>query len=184
MTGFEPCVGTIRVPLRGEFNVKLGIQFALLFRHGTHCQCRLLTPTQLAAPPSIDSEALKLNRRHTRRLRLFEPALVKMATIRSFVMLDPRNMARNPVMFLVEGGWILTTLVLIESVASGARSGLILSRGAGVPALDHGALRQFRGGARRGPGQGAGRACGRHVRTRWHFDWIAPARRSRFRRRS
>ena len=27
-----------------------------------------------------------------------------MATIRSFLMLDPRNMARNPVMFLVEVG--------------------------------------------------------------------------------
>ena len=90
----------------------------------------LLTPAQLPAPPLIDSEALKLKRRHTRRLGLFEPALVKMATIRSFVMLDPRNMARNPVMFLVEGGWILTTLVTIESVISGSGPGLILYQGA------------------------------------------------------
>ncbi len=90
----------------------------------------LLTPTQLPAPPPIDSQALKLNRRHTRRLRLFEPALVKMATIRSFVMLDPRNMARNPVMFLVEAGWILTTLVTIESIVSGAGTGLILYQAA------------------------------------------------------
>ncbi len=90
----------------------------------------LLTPTQLPAPPAIDSQALKLNRRHTRRLRLFEPALVKMATIRSFVMLNPRNMARNPVMFLVEAGWILTTLVTIESTVSGAGAGAILYQGA------------------------------------------------------
>ncbi len=90
----------------------------------------LLTPTQLPAVPVSDSQAMKLNRRHTRRLRLFEPALVKMATIRSFVMLDPRNMARNPVMFLVEAGWVLTTLVTIESVASGAGAGLIVYQGA------------------------------------------------------
>ena len=44
-----------------------------------------------------------------------------MATCRSFVMLDPRNMARNPVMFLVEVGWVLTTLVTIESIVDRAR---------------------------------------------------------------
>ena len=71
----------------------------------------------VAGPSPTDVQALKLQRRQTRRLKLFEPALVKMATIRSFVMLDPRNMARNPVMFLVEAGWVLTTLVTIESIA-------------------------------------------------------------------
>ncbi len=76
------------------------------------------------------SQALKLQRRQTRRLNLFEPALVKMATGRSFVMLDPRNMARNPVMFLVEAGWILTTLVTIESIATGAATGLIIYQAA------------------------------------------------------
>jgi K+-transporting ATPase ATPase B chain len=69
---------------------------------------------------------MKLQRRQTRRLRLFEPALVRMATLRSFSMLDPRNMARNPVMFLVEVGWVLTTIISIGSIAAGASAGLIV----------------------------------------------------------
>ena len=56
----------------------------------------LLTPTQLPDRPRSTSQALKLQRRQTRRLKLFEPALVKMATSRSFLMLDPRNMAQKP----------------------------------------------------------------------------------------
>src|SRR3984885_4696754 len=90
----------------------------------------LLTPTQLQVPPAIDSQALKMNRRNTRRLRLFEPALVKMAVVRSFGMLDPRNMAKNPVMFLVEVGWVLTTMVTVESIATGAGAGLVMYQAA------------------------------------------------------
>jgi potassium-transporting ATPase ATP-binding subunit len=89
----------------------------------------LLTPTELQAPPQRDSQALKLNRRHTRRLGLFEPALVKMAAIQSVVMLDPRKMARNPVMFLVEAGWVLTTMVTVESMLTGAAAGLVVYQG-------------------------------------------------------
>jgi len=90
----------------------------------------LLTPTQLPDRPQSDVQALKLQRRHTRQLKLFEPALVRMATLRSFLMLDPRNMARNPVMFLVEVGWILTTLITIQSIATGAAAGLIIYQAA------------------------------------------------------
>ncbi len=90
----------------------------------------LLTPTQLPDQASADPRAMKLNRRHTRRLKLFEPALVRMATVQSFVLLDPRNMARNPVMFLVEIGWVLTTLVTIQSIATGAATGVIVYQAA------------------------------------------------------
>ncbi len=90
----------------------------------------LLTPTQPQAPAAIDSQVLKMNRRNTRRLRLFEPALVKMAAVRSFGMLDPRNMAKNPVMFLVEVGWVLTTMVTVESIATGAGAGLVIYQAA------------------------------------------------------
>jgi K+-transporting ATPase ATPase B chain len=86
----------------------------------------LLTTPQAPELKPTDAQAMKLQRRQTRRLRLFEPALVRMATIRSFAMLDPRNMARNPVMFLVEVGWVLTTIVAIGSVASGASIALIV----------------------------------------------------------
>jgi potassium-transporting ATPase ATP-binding subunit len=90
----------------------------------------LLAPEELLDPPQIDSQVLKLQRRQTRRLRLFEPALVKMATIQSFLMLDPRNMARNPVMFLVEAGWILTTMVTVQSIVAGASLALVVYQAA------------------------------------------------------
>ncbi len=90
----------------------------------------LLTEPQTADRSQFDSRTMKLNRRHTRRLKLFEPALVRMATLRSFLMLDPRNMARNPVMFLVEVGWILTSLITIESIATGAGAGTVVYQAA------------------------------------------------------
>ncbi len=90
----------------------------------------LATPTRPPERTPTDAQALKLGRRHTRRLKLFEPALVRMAIVRSIVMLNPRNMARNPVMFLVEVGWVLTTLVVIESIATGADVGRIVYQAA------------------------------------------------------
>ena len=44
--------------------------------------------------------------------------------------LNPRTLARNPVMFLVEVGWILTTLITIESIVIGAPSGSIIYQAA------------------------------------------------------
>ncbi len=117
----------------------------------------LATPTQVPERTPSDAKALKLQRRQTRRLKLFEPALVRMATIRSFAMLDPRNMARNPVMFLVEVGAVLTTIICIGSIAAGAALGLIVYQvSLGDPAVAHRALRQLRRGPGRGARQGAG----------------------------
>jgi potassium-transporting ATPase ATP-binding subunit len=79
---------------------------------------------------SVDLQARKINRRNTRKLRLFEPSLVKMAVRRSFIMLNPVVMMRNPVMFLVEAGWILTTIVTIQSIAQGLGHGLIIYQAA------------------------------------------------------
>src|ERR1700677_3929457 len=86
----------------------------------------LAPPALVPERTSSDAQAMKLQRRQTRRLKLFEPALVRMASIRSFVMLDPRNMARNPLMFLVEVGWVLTTIIAIDSIVRGAGIGLIV----------------------------------------------------------
>ncbi len=77
-----------------------------------------------------DAQALKLQRRQARRLRLFEPELVRMATWQSFLMLDPRMMARNPVMFLVEVGTVLTALVTVQSIVTAAATGLIVYQAA------------------------------------------------------
>ncbi len=65
-------------------------------------------------------------RRGKRQLRLFEPALVRMAIVQSFWMLDPRQMARNPVMFLVEVGTVLTAIVTVQSIVGQAALGLIV----------------------------------------------------------
>ena len=77
-----------------------------------------------------EAQGYKLQRRQTRKLKLFEPALVKMAVQRSFVMLNPATMARNPVMFLVEVGWILTSIVVVESIVNRASTGLIVYQAA------------------------------------------------------
>ncbi len=54
----------------------------------------------------------------------------RMATRRSFVMLDPAIMARNPVMFLVEVGSVLTSIVAVQSIVNHAATGLIVYQAA------------------------------------------------------
>jgi len=83
-------------------------------------------PADTLGRTAPDAQALKLHRRHARTLRLFDPAMVRMAAVRSFVMLDPRNMMRNPVMFLVEVGTVLTAVVTVQSIVNGAATGLIV----------------------------------------------------------
>ena len=53
---------------------------------------------------------------------LFEPALVRRAAAESFRKLDPRHMVRNPVMFVVEVGSVVTTALLARDLATGAPS--------------------------------------------------------------
>ncbi len=49
-----------------------------------------------------------------KQLALFDPAIVRQAAIDSFKKLDPRLVAKNPVMFVVEVGSVLTTLLWIR----------------------------------------------------------------------
>jgi potassium-transporting ATPase ATP-binding subunit len=88
--------------------------------------------TEIGLPKRAPSDAqtYKLQRRQARHLKLFEPALVKNATWQSFVMLDPRHMMKNPVMFLVEVGTLLTAIVTVQSIVNGAATGLIVYQGA------------------------------------------------------
>ena len=75
------------------------------------------------------------------RLRLFEPAIVKRALRRRLRKLDPRHMVRNPVMFVVEVGSVLTTIFFFQDLASTAATPTC-SRGSSVcSALVHGRLR-------------------------------------------
>jgi K+-transporting ATPase ATPase B chain len=50
---------------------------------------------------------------------LFDPPIVRRAIYESFTKLTPRHMVRNPVMFVVLVGSVLTTLVLVEDIVSG-----------------------------------------------------------------
>jgi K+-transporting ATPase ATPase B chain len=66
--------------------------------------------------PINENVQLKLDRRKTRRASLFERNLVRTAGKQSVVMLNPRIMARNPVMFVTEIGAALTTSVLVVNL--------------------------------------------------------------------
>jgi K+-transporting ATPase ATPase B chain len=47
---------------------------------------------------------------------LFEPAIVKRALLDSVTKLDPRTLAKNPVMFVVEIGSVVTTYVFVKEL--------------------------------------------------------------------
>jgi K+-transporting ATPase ATPase B chain len=52
---------------------------------------------------------------------LLDPAIVRRAVRDSAVKLDPRRMIRNPVMFVVELGSVLTTLLFVRDLGSSTR---------------------------------------------------------------
>jgi len=54
-----------------------------------------------------------------RKRPLFDPPIVRRALGDSFVKLDPRQVAKNPVMFVVEVGSVLTTLLIVRDAAAG-----------------------------------------------------------------
>ncbi|MGZ4766863.1 MAG: potassium-transporting ATPase subunit KdpB [Ilumatobacteraceae bacterium] len=66
--------------------------------------------TQLSPAPERRERATKRP--------LFEPAIVRQATVDSFRKLDPRIQARNPVMFVVFVGSILTTILFFRDLSS------------------------------------------------------------------
>ncbi|MGE0447571.1 MAG: potassium-transporting ATPase subunit KdpB, partial [Vicinamibacterales bacterium] len=54
-----------------------------------------------------------------RRISIWDPTIVMQAIAGSFRKLDPRIQVRNPVMFIVEAGSLLTTIVWIQELAGG-----------------------------------------------------------------
>src|SRR5213593_3337763 len=47
---------------------------------------------------------------------LFDPPIVRRATLDSFKKLDPRHQVKNPVMFVVEVGSVLTTALWLQAM--------------------------------------------------------------------
>src|SRR5580693_5484962 len=84
-------------------------------------------PTELQEPispveapqESSDSTAMGLSRGKRAR-PLFDPPIVRRAVIDSFVKLNPVTLAKNPVMFVVEVGAALTTILMFKTLATGA----------------------------------------------------------------
>jgi potassium-transporting ATPase ATP-binding subunit len=58
---------------------------------------------------------------------LFDAAIVRRAIKDAFIKLDPRQVARNPVMFVVEVGSGLTTLLIIRDIIHGATDNLLFT---------------------------------------------------------
>src|SRR5579884_3768061 len=65
-----------------------------------------------------DSTALGLSRGKRAR-PLFDPPIVRRAIVDSFIKLNPVTLAKNPVMFVVEAGALLTTILMFRTLASG-----------------------------------------------------------------
>ncbi len=74
-------------------------------------------PTEPAEP-----RPPKVRTRPSGTRSLFDPAIMKRATWDSFVKLDPRQMMRNPVMFIVEVGGVLTTILFFQKLPSAKSS--------------------------------------------------------------
>ncbi len=64
---------------------------------------------------------------HAQARPLFDPPIVRRAVKDAFKKLDPRQVARNPVMFVVEVGSWLTTLLIIRDIVEGNTSNLLFT---------------------------------------------------------
>jgi len=65
--------------------------------------------------PVLSAEHLKERRRASRRHGLFAPDLLAAAGKQAFIMLRPDIQWKNPVMFVVEVGAVLTLLFIIAA---------------------------------------------------------------------
>jgi hypothetical protein len=93
--------------------------------------------------PQHDSTSL-LRKKLVRARPLFDPDIVRRATAASFVKLNPVILMKNPVMFVVEVGAAITTVLLIRGSIYGRFRHRIPNPDFTV-ALVHGAVRELRG---------------------------------------
>jgi len=79
----------------------------------------LNAPGTAPAPVSGDPGDGEQRRQHVQRRSLFDPAIVRPALGESFKKLDPRGMAKNPVMFVVEVVSLVVTVIFVRDVITG-----------------------------------------------------------------
>src|SRR5215831_18438333 len=82
----------------------------------------MATVTAPPQEPKLKSktEGAQLISKGVRTRPLFDPEIVRRATKESFIKLNPRKVAKNPVMFVVEVGAALTTVFVIKDAIVGA----------------------------------------------------------------
>jgi K+-transporting ATPase ATPase B chain len=78
----------------------------------------LMPPTRRT--PEVDEGKELTATRKSGAGSIFQGHLVRAAIAESFRKLDPRLVARNPVMFVVEIGALITTIVLLQQIATGS----------------------------------------------------------------
>ena len=83
---------------------------------------------------------------------LWDAKIIRRALVDAVVKLDPRTMMKNPVMFVVEVGSVVTTLLLFQQETE-----LRLQPADHALAVVHGAVREFRRSHGRRPRQSASR---------------------------
>ncbi len=74
-----------------------------------------MATTTETAPP-VEPRPPKVRTRPSGAGSLFDPKIARRAVVDSFVKLDPRQMTRNPVMFIVEVGSVLTTILFFTKI--------------------------------------------------------------------
>ena len=73
---------------------------------------------EISQIPPDDPTSL-LPKKLARSRPLFDPEIVKLATLASFAKLNPVTLLKNPVMFVVEAGAVMTTIFLIRDLFIG-----------------------------------------------------------------
>ena len=71
-----------------------------------------MTPTPILPPGETKAERVRAS------TSMFDPTIMRRAVGDSFVKLNPRHLMRNPVMFVVEVGSVLTTVLFFTNLSS------------------------------------------------------------------
>ena len=75
------------------------------------------TPFYAIVPEAI-LNICKIMAETAKTISIWDGKIIKRAFIDAFIKLDPRRMMKNPVMFVVEVGAVLTTLQLVRGITA------------------------------------------------------------------
>jgi potassium-transporting ATPase ATP-binding subunit len=79
-------------------------------------------PEPAPAPQAPGDRPPKVRTRPSGARSLFDGAIVRRALLDALVKLDPRTLARNPVMFVVEVGSVFTTILFLRELGGATRA--------------------------------------------------------------